>query len=106
MCDGAAANMLTVEELVNRWMFTLQSFHLGCRLGIFTIKYWGGEITLTVNQFNLKQAPDQCGPEAESEGASCVDWIHFVWEDFPVEGGFLPAMAVPGLVERRGVLLE
>lgn len=41
MCDGAAADMLTVEELVNRWMFTLQSFHLGCRLGIFIIKYWG-----------------------------------------------------------------
>lgn len=58
-----------------------------------------------MNPFNLKQAPDQCGPEAEaeSEGAICVDWIHFVWEDFPVEGGFLPAMAVRGLVERRGV---
>lgn len=61
------------------------------------------EITLTVNHFNLKQAADQCGPKVESEGASYVDWIHFIWEDFPVEGGFLPATAVRGLVERRGV---
>ena len=103
MCDGAG-NTLAVGELVNRRMFTPQSFHLGCRFGIFIIKCWGGgEITLTVNHFNLKQAPDQCGPEVESEGASYVDWIHFIWEDFPVEGDFLPAMAVRGLVERRGV---
>lgn len=103
MCDGAG-NTLAVGELVNRRMFTPQSFHLGCRFGIFIIKCWGGvEITLTVNHFNLKQAADQCGPKVESEGASYVDWIHFIWEDFPVEGGFLPAMAVRGLVERRGV---
>ena len=41
MCDGAG-NTLAVGELVNRRMFTPQSFHLGCRFGIFIKKCWGG----------------------------------------------------------------
>lgn len=57
---------------------------LGCWFGNFHSRKLGwGELPPTVSRVNLKQALDQCGPEAGEGGNFATGaWSCFIWEDF------------------------